>query len=237
MIRLLVVLMGMLSSASILANPHYWVGEITAARTVYEPVAEYQYEIKPLGALIGDESTFVTEFTIPSVISHTAVLKGSWVLVRVNTDTRNVVIIDTQDPRNGFADSKVFYELFLTSLNNYTRNIDRPLLSFGDVRILFFMISMNGNDDANIIYREKNRNLLLTAIEYYSRLILNDFLPFIRGKDLWGFRVVVLDGAISIMPDAVRFPQGRPFNKVFDEEQPIPNLVLLNKREGVINYE
>ena len=234
MIRILTLIACLTFAIPSLADAHYWVAKVTAARTVYEPIAEYQYDIEPLGVLLGDESTYVNTFSIPSVISHSAVLEGNWVLLRVNTETRNVVIIDAQDPMYGFAESKVFYDLFLQRLNKSLATVDQFLLSYGDLRTLRFMIVINGLDGADVLYHEKNKNLLIASIEYYSRYILKDFLPFVRRKDLWSFRVSTYTDSMTVFNDRVKSVQGAPFNKVFDYQQPIPNLALLNEQDKKI---
>lgn len=230
--KLLFIMLPIFFISNSYAKPHYWVGQVTKARTVYEPVAEYQYEVLPLGVLYGDESGYVESFSIPQVISHTAVLEGSWALIRHNTDNGNTVILDSQEAATGFVDSDIFYELFISRLQEQLHTVDPTLLSFGDNRIVEFIIALSGTGSADVLYREKNKNMLLVALEYYSRNTLKVFAPFVKTRDVWAFRVSVASGKVQVMSDTAKYSQGFAFNKVFNIEQPIPNLTLLNQKEA-----
>lgn len=228
-LRLFICIVLTLSAISVSAKTHYWLAEVTEAKTVYEPSAEYQYEVIPLQPLVGDESTFVSSFSIPFVISHSAVLPGSWVIIRVNLDHQTLSIVEAQSKTVGFGESQVFNELFLSRLRSAFEEVRGDLIQIYRPKIAHFKYAIDANEAVEVRYSDKNDTLLLTAIEYYSHQIIKDFTPYIREKVIWGFKADASSSPVRLYRESPRKSPGKLFNQSLDVEQALPSESVLRE--------
>lgn len=222
--RLFIVLA--LFSPNLFGQTHYWIAEVIKAETVYEPTAEYQYHVKPLGTLYGDESGYVTHFTIPSVISHKSVQAGSWLLIRRNVVMDRTVIIEVQSPDDGFVDSEVFYEIYVMGLVEKMKLVDAELISHGHIRALEISMILNGVGGVQLRYAEENKNLFIVAMDYYIRQSLKNFLPFIPRRTLWSIRASAIGQTILVTKNQRKFSRGKSFSETIDANQSVPKSIL-----------
>lgn len=157
----------------------YFVVEVLSSETVYEPVAEYRYHVRPLGNVSGlTDMSFPTRFSTDVVLSKNTVGAGYWMLAKINRRTGQVYEVDVTKPEIGFADSPYFLQVFYDRLENAMAPVRESLIK--GYKAAKVKVSLGVADDFSIQakYNQPNNNLALVAIDYYVDTIIPDFAQF-----------------------------------------------------------
>jgi hypothetical protein len=214
------------------AEVTYHVARVDNAKTIYEPKAQHLYEITELQSLSRSDTALPSSFAVNEVITNDTVIPGNWILVRFNSITNTLNIIDVADPNFGFIQSEAFWQIFYEKLRDMLAvSIDTIGLHRSRFVISIFVLN---DGQIQLKYEGKTNNLLTILTDYYVREISRAYTPFLKANDEKQFGISSTQHklvAYSVSETSVE----RFLNKVIDPDQPLPPKIKQTLKDRASN--